>query len=74
MEKTKADLLAKEICESRGWGEPEYIDAGASAAVYRIEHPEFGAAALKVYDPDFFSSENAEAERNRLRLQRQPAL
>ncbi|MEP7131190.1 MAG: hypothetical protein ABI770_08685 [Sphingomicrobium sp.] len=67
MEKKKADELAQAICAAHSWGKAEYIDAGASAAVYRIDHPELGPAALKVYDPEFFASDNAEAERNRLR-------
>jgi serine/threonine protein kinase len=62
--------IAERLCAVRGWGAPEYIDNGASAAVYKIDTAD-GPAALKVYDPSFFEGENALIETNRIALQRE---
>jgi eukaryotic-like serine/threonine-protein kinase len=51
------------------WGEMTFIDAGNSGAVFRLEHPEHGSVALKVYDPAFFSGPNALIEAQRIKLQ-----
>jgi serine/threonine protein kinase len=61
--------IATQLCAKLGWEGPEYIDHGNSAAVYRVVHPEYGRAALKVYDPVFFEGENALIESNRVALQ-----
>jgi serine/threonine-protein kinase len=60
--------IATRLCAERGWSPPEYIDRGASAAVYKVETPE-GCAALKIYDPEFFEGENALIETKRIELQ-----
>jgi len=52
-----------------GWGSPSYIDAGASGAVYSVDHPTYGKVALKVYDPTFFKGKNALIEEKRVELQ-----
>lgn len=62
--------IAERLCASRGWSVPEYIDHGASAAVYRIE-TERGVEALKIYDPELFHGENALIEARRVELQHQ---
>ncbi len=46
-----------------------YIDHGNSAAVYRVQHPVHGTAALKIYDPTFFTGDNALIEAKRIALQ-----
>jgi len=61
--------IAERLCLSAGWQEPEYIDRGNSAAVYRVAHPKHGIAALKIYDPDFFTGDNALIEARRVELQ-----
>lgn len=61
--------IAQRLSSDRGWSEPVFIDAGASAAVYKMEIPEKGSAALKIYDPRFFSEENAVIEARRCELQ-----
>ncbi|PXV52086.1 serine/threonine protein kinase [Dyella jiangningensis] len=52
-----------------GYSQPTYVGAGGSAAIYKVDTLA-GTRALKVYDPKFFSSENAQAEARRLELQR----
>lgn len=54
-----------------GWSVPRYINAGASGAVFELQHPAHGQVALKLYDPRFFQGANALIEQDRLRLQAQ---
>jgi eukaryotic-like serine/threonine-protein kinase len=62
--------IAKRLAASKEhWGIPNFIDAGASGAVFALEHPKFGKVALKVYDPAFFSGDNAVIEKARVELQ-----
>jgi serine/threonine protein kinase len=62
--------IALKFCSSQaGWGIPSFIDAGASAAVFSVEHPEYGLTALKIYDPAFFLGDNALIEEQRVKLQ-----
>lgn len=61
--------IAEALCQRNGWGKPDYIDAGASAAVFRVAHNEHGTTALKVYDPSFFEGNNAVIEERRIELQ-----
>lgn len=61
--------IAEKLSLSSGWGTPGYIDHGASAAVFRVEHPVHGVAALKIYDPSFFEGDNALIEARRIELQ-----
>jgi serine/threonine protein kinase len=60
--------IAGRLCADRGWGSPDYIDNGASAAVYKVQ-TDSGNAALKIYDPSFFDGENALIEAKRIELQ-----
>lgn len=62
--------LAEEFVSINGGGTiGRKLGDGGSAVVFRWENP--GAVrALKVYDPKFFASDAAEAERHRLNLQR----
>lgn len=69
MDLERTSEIAKRFCSSRGWGGPEYIANGASAAVYKVLRPDEGAAALKIYDPKFFAGENALIEARRCELQ-----
>ncbi|WFP74741.1 protein kinase [Mesorhizobium sp. WSM4906] len=62
--------IAKRLCSTRGWTAPEYIDNGASAAVFKVVTAD-GPAALKIYDPEFFEGENALIEAKRIDLQRE---
>lgn len=62
--------IAEKLCSARGWTPPEYIDNGASAAVYKVVTPD-GPAALKIYDPEFFDGDNALIEAKRIDLQRE---
>ena len=48
---------------------PTFVNAGGSAAVFRVETPE-GARAFKVFDPRFLEGAGGPSERNRLALQR----
>jgi serine/threonine-protein kinase len=65
-----ARRLVREYAAIRGYGEPDYLNAGASAAVFRVSTPD-GLRALKVFDPAFLRGDGGEAERRRLALQRQ---
>jgi hypothetical protein len=46
--------VAHKLSEARNWENLEFIDAGNSGAVFRIDHPKHGTVALKIYDPAFF--------------------
>jgi len=48
---------------------PAFINAGGSAAVFKVETPA-GTCAFKVFDPRFLEGESGPAERRRLELQR----
>jgi eukaryotic-like serine/threonine-protein kinase len=48
---------------------PVFINAGGSAAVFKVETP-VGPRAFKVFDPRFLAGESGPAERRRLELQR----
>ncbi|WP_292035617.1 MULTISPECIES: serine/threonine protein kinase [unclassified Brevundimonas] len=61
--------LAADLVAEKGWELVDYIDAGASGAVFEIKHPEHGPAALKVYDPSFFEGDDAAIEVRRVVLQ-----
>lgn len=47
---------------------PSFLDAGGSAAVFKVPTPE-GARAFKVFDPKFINDPNNLAEKRRLELQ-----
>ncbi len=48
--------------------DPTFLNAGASAAVFRVDTPG-GVRAYKVFDPRFLAGDGGVAERKRLRLQ-----
>ena len=48
---------------------PVFLNAGGSAAVFKVETPE-GPRAFKVFDPQFLVGESGPAEKRRLELQR----
>jgi eukaryotic-like serine/threonine-protein kinase len=63
--------VARKLCEEHNWQNLEFIDAGNSGAVFRIDHPKHGSSALKIYDPAFFKGGNALIEEKRIKLQEQ---
>src|SRR4051812_16180761 len=71
MDKALTLQIAERLCEKRGWRELSYIDAGNSGAVFKIIHPDYKSAALKIYDPAYFQGGNALIEEKRVRLQEQ---
>lgn len=71
MNRDLAEEIARRLCEAQGWPELSYIDAGNSGTVFRIVHPKYGPVALKIYDPSFFTGDNALIEQNRVKLQEQ---
>lgn len=70
MDLARVTDIANRLCERREWSVPEFIDNGASAAVYKVTTPE-GMVALKIYDPSFFEGENALIEARRIELQQE---
>lgn len=52
-----------------GYGEPEYLDSGGSAAVYKVPMGE-SFRVFKVFNPKFFEGPGGEAERRRLEVQK----
>ena len=52
-----------------GYGEPIFLDAGGSAAVFRVDSPS-GPRAVKAFDPNLISSEEGGADKRRLEVQR----
>jgi eukaryotic-like serine/threonine-protein kinase len=52
-----------------GYGAPEYLDAGGSAAVFKVPF-EDGYRAFKAFDPKFLSGPSGPAERRRLEVQK----
>jgi serine/threonine-protein kinase len=67
------DALAARLhrrLETLGLGAPPiFVNAGGSAAVFKVETPA-GIRAFKVFDPKFLEGESGPAERRRLDLQR----
>ena len=67
-----ADLTARLVKHLEVLGietPPVFINAGGSAAVFKVETAR-GARAFKVFDPKFLQGESGPAERKRLELQR----
>ncbi|MCO3721289.1 protein kinase [Pseudomonas aeruginosa] len=60
--------LQRFLAGKSGYGEVSFIDAGGSAAVYKVETPS-GARAFKVFNPIFVSDEENSKEKHRLSLQ-----
>lgn len=70
MNRELVQQIAERLCErNSGWLDLSFVDSGNSASVFRLDHPEYGEVALKVYDPSFFSGDNALIEEKRVRLQ-----
>lgn len=61
--------LKKYLQKQEGYDEPEYLGAGGSAAVYRVNCKE-GARVFKGFNPSFFEGDSGAAERRRLDVQR----
>ncbi|UWE15237.1 protein kinase domain-containing protein [Herbaspirillum huttiense] len=63
------ERLRKHLKQFSGYGEPKFLKAGGSAAVYRVE-TEQGPKAWKAFNPQFLDGESGAAERRRLNVQR----
>lgn len=61
--------LKKYLQKQEGYDEPEYLGAGGSAAVYRVNCKE-GVRVFKGFNPNFFDGNSGAAERRRLNVQR----
>lgn len=67
----KADIDTRLSCYLKdrvSYSNATFVDAGGSAALYRVTSPQ-GPIAIKVYDPSFLTGTMAVAERRRLELQ-----
>lgn len=53
-----------------GYGAPEFLASGGSAAVYKVSSPN-GPRAFKVFDPALIADDEDSADKRRLELQRQ---
>ena len=62
--------LIAHLEDLEGYGAPEFLDAGGSAAVFKVPTPT-GARAFKVFDPALITDGEDSADRRRLELQRQ---
>jgi serine/threonine-protein kinase len=60
--------LEKFLATKAGYGRPIFINAGGSAAVFKVQAPQ-GYRAFKVFDPKFINDEIGSKERHRLTLQ-----
>jgi|SRR5665213_915448 len=61
--------VSKYLCSIGGYGVPEYIASGGSAALYRVASPD-GDRAIKAFNPKLFNVSGQTAERRRLDVQR----
>ncbi|WAR43338.1 protein kinase domain-containing protein [Methylomonas rapida] len=52
-----------------GYGEPQFLNSGGSAAVFEVEC-EMGLRAFKAFNPQFLNGPGGAAERRRLEIQR----
>ncbi|MCB4797024.1 protein kinase [Pseudomonas sp. NP21570] len=64
-----AGRLRNFLSEKEGYGEVEFLNAGGSAAVYKVETP-YGVRAYKVFDPKFVNDDEGSKEKQRLELQK----
>jgi serine/threonine-protein kinase len=64
-----AERLKRYLTSTGGFDEVEYLDAGGSAAVFRVRRGGH-VRAVKAFDPGLLSGPGAAAERRRLELQR----
>lgn len=63
------ERLRRHLDNLGGYGEPKFLKAGGSAAVFRAELAD-GLRAWKVFNPAFLNGPGGEAERRRLQVQR----
>lgn len=63
------ERLERFLISTGGFDEIEYLDAGGSAAVFRVRRGD-DIRAVKAFDPGLLSGPGATAERRRLELQR----
>ncbi|WP_256853306.1 protein kinase [Pantoea sp. Fr+CA_20] len=61
--------LSEYLLKKDGYDSIEFLDAGGSAAVFKVIR-EGNVRAIKVFDPKFFSGEGNLAERRRLQVQK----
>ncbi|WP_416261609.1 protein kinase domain-containing protein [Gibbsiella quercinecans] len=61
--------LSEYLVKKDGFDSIEFLDAGGSAAVFKVTRGD-NIRAIKVFDPKFFSGEGNLAERRRLQVQR----
>lgn len=61
--------LIRYLAHLAGYGQPEYITSGGSAAIFKVESKD-GPRAFKAFNPAFFEGESAAADRKRLDVQR----
>ncbi|CAG9171633.1 protein kinase domain-containing protein [Cupriavidus respiraculi] len=61
--------LIRHLAHLTGYGQPEYITSGGSAAIFKVESKD-GPRAFKAFNPAFFEGESAAADRKRLDVQR----
>ncbi|HBN8511128.1 TPA: serine/threonine protein kinase [Pseudomonas aeruginosa] len=64
-----AGRLRNHLSKKDGYGEIEFLNAGGSAAVYKVETP-YGVRAYKVFDPKFVNDDDNSKEKQRLELQK----
>jgi serine/threonine-protein kinase len=61
--------LQKYLQKLDGYGDPEHLGSGGSAAVYRVNFKD-GVRVFKGFNPEFFNGNSGAAERRRLEVQR----
>jgi serine/threonine protein kinase len=61
--------LKRHLATLGSYGEPQYLKAGGSAAVYKVQ-TNSGFTAWKAFNPSFLAGTSGEAERSRLDVQR----
>lgn len=64
-----SERLTRYLIELGGYAPPVFLDAGGSAAVFKVESDK-GTRAFKGFSPDLFSGPGGAAERRRLEVQR----
>ena len=61
--------LKRYLDSLEGYGAPKFLNAGGSAAVFRVEGVS-GVRAFKAFDPAFLNGASGAAERRRMDIQR----
>ena len=65
-----SERLIKYLESTGGYESISYIDAGGSAAIFKVQRSD-GLRAIKVFNPELFSGIHAEASKRRLKVQQQ---